>query len=87
MISQQSFLVVNVLDAAEMDRSKDLSDFGKGHIVMARWLGSEHLWQGKPCGMLLDSDGENMEDHGGPRSNKSKNGDGFERPRLTDAQR
>ena len=34
--SEQSVLEVDVLDAGEMGRSKDLSDFDKGQIVMAR---------------------------------------------------
>ena len=35
----KSVLEVDVLDAGEMGRSKDLSDFDKGQIVMARRLG------------------------------------------------
>ena len=37
--SEQSVLEVDVMDAGEMGRSKDLSDFDKGQIVMARRLG------------------------------------------------
>ena len=37
--SEQSVLEVDVLDAGEMGRSKDLSNFDKGQIVMARRLG------------------------------------------------
>ena len=37
--SEQSVLEVDMLDAGEMGRSKDLSDFDKDQIVMARRLG------------------------------------------------
>ena len=37
--SEQSVLEVDVLDAEEMGRSKDLSNFDKGQIIMARRLG------------------------------------------------
>lgn len=37
MVSEQSVLVVNVMDAG------DLSDFNKGQIVKAIWL-SEYHW-------------------------------------------
>lgn len=39
MISEQLVLVVNVMDAAEIGRSKDLRDFGKNQSVMAGCLG------------------------------------------------
>lgn len=38
-MSKQSVLVVNVLDAGEMGRLEDLSDFDKGQIIVARRLG------------------------------------------------
>jgi len=44
MVSKQSVLVFDVLDAGEMGRNKDLSDFDKGQIVMARYL-----WNSKTC--------------------------------------
>ena len=37
--SEQSVLEFDVLDAGEMGRSKDLTDFDKGQIVMVRRLG------------------------------------------------
>ena len=55
--SEQSVLEVDVLDAGEMDRSKDLSNFDKGQIVMARRR-SGHLRNGKACGVLPVSSGE-----------------------------
>lgn len=36
MVSKQLIQVINVLDAGEMDKNKDLGDFDKGQIVMAR---------------------------------------------------
>jgi len=39
MVSKQSGLVINMLDAGEMGRNKDLSNFDKGQIVMAGHLG------------------------------------------------
>ena len=41
--SEQSVLEVDVLDAGEMGRSKDLSNFDNGQIVMAR---ASLKWQG-----------------------------------------
>jgi len=39
MVIKQSVLVIDMLDAGEMGRNKDLSDFHKGQIVLARRLG------------------------------------------------
>lgn len=39
ILDSRLVVVVNVLDAGEMGRRKDLSDFYKGQIVMARRLG------------------------------------------------
>jgi len=36
MVSKQSVLVINMLNAGEMGSIKDLRDFDRGHIVMAR---------------------------------------------------
>lgn len=36
MISKQSVLGIKVLDAGEMGRNKELSDFDKAQIIMAR---------------------------------------------------
>lgn len=38
MVSQHSIVKVNMLNAKEMAGDKDLSDFDKGKIVMARKL-------------------------------------------------
>ena len=57
MNSQFLKLMCGVLDAGEMGRSKDLSDFDKGQVVMARQLG-QSISNGKACGVLPVSNGE-----------------------------
>lgn len=54
MVNKQSVLIINVLDAGEISRNKDLSDFDKGQIVMARrrqglWVppGQQFYWAPK----------------------------------------
>jgi len=36
MVSKQSVIIISVMDVGEMGLNKGLSDFDKGHIVMAR---------------------------------------------------
>ena len=37
-----------------MCKCKDLSDFDKGHIVMAQMTRSEHFPNGRSCGVFLE---------------------------------
>ena len=63
MITEWSVLVLSMLDAEEISRCKDLSDFDKGQIIMVRQLGRSISAMAKTCGMLLASNGE----YSGPR--------------------
>lgn len=59
MVSKQSVLVIDVLGTREGSYS-NLSDSDKGKRFYGEVTRSEYLWNGKACGLILVSSGENL---------------------------
>ncbi len=54
-------LIISVLDAEQMARNKDLSNFDKCQIIMAREMGQSISESAAVvCGLLLVSSGKNL---------------------------
>ncbi len=61
MVSKQKVLIISVLDAEEMARNKDLSNFDKCQIIMARQMGQRiSETAAVVCGLLLVISGNNL---------------------------